>query len=297
MRALRADRAPEHGGSAHRRRGRAAPSEGSAGAPRRRVTPAVRAEWTKLWSLPSTRWLVAATAVLIAGVGALMAATVDVEMCPTPTTCDEDTVKLALSGVWVGQVVAGVLGVLAATGEYGTRTIRTTLTADPLRLRVLAAKGVVVAVLVLCAGALGVAVALAIGRAVLAGNGFTAANGYAALTADGPTLRAAVGTVLYLGLVALLALGIGTAVRDTATGLVAVFALLFLPQLMVGLISDPVWVERLQKFAPSTAGLAVQATRHVDQLPIGPWAGVGVFAAYAGGALVIGGALLAARDA
>ena len=259
---------------------------------------ALRAEWTKLWSVASTRWLVAAAAVLTAAVGALVTATVDVSLCPTPTTCDEDTVKLALTGVWAGQVAVVVVAVLAVTGEYGTRTIRTTLTAVPRRLVVLAAKAAVVATVALGAGLVGVAGSLAAGRGILPGNGFTAANGYPPLTvADPSTLRAAVGTVLYLGLVALLGLGIGAIVRDTAAGLITVLALLFLAPLVVGFVSDPTWKERLQTFAPTTAGLAVQATRDLDRLPVAPWAGLGVLAIYAAVAVAAGGAVLAKRDA
>jgi ABC-2 type transport system permease protein len=52
----------------------------------------------------------------------------------------------------------------------------------------------------------------------------------------------------------------------------------------------------LQQIAPMTAGLAIQATR-LNTLPISPWAGLGVLAAWAVGALVLGGMLLRNRDA
>jgi ABC-2 type transport system permease protein len=78
-------------------------------------------------------------------------------------------------------------------------------------------KAAVVTATVLAAGAVGVVGSLTAGRALLPGNGFTDANGYPPLSlTDGPTLRAALGTVLYLGLVALLSLGVGMILRDTA---------------------------------------------------------------------------------
>ncbi|MFY7626872.1 hypothetical protein [Streptomyces soliscabiei] len=46
-----------------------------------------------------------------------------------------------------------------------------------------------------------------------------------------------------------------------------------------------------------TAGLAVQATVHLHELPIGPWAGLGVLAAWAAAALLVGSLLLHRRDA
>jgi ABC-2 type transport system permease protein len=62
-------------------------------------------------------------------------------------------------------------------------------------------------------------------------------------------------------------------------------------------VTDPQWHERLQKLAPMTAGLAIQATKGLDQLPIRPWAGLGVLAAYAGAAMLLGAALFKLRDA
>jgi ABC-2 type transport system permease protein len=54
---------------------------------------------------------------------------------------------------------------------------------------------------------------------------------------------------------------------------------------------------RLTETAPLTAGLAIQATTGLNTLPISPWAGLGVLAAWAAGALVLGGMLLRSRDA
>ncbi|MFJ2646222.1 hypothetical protein ACIO1C_05775 [Streptomyces sp. NPDC087420] len=68
-------------------------------------------------------------------------------------TCQEDMVRLSLSGVWLGQAAVAVLGVLVMSGEYGTGTIRTTLTTVPGRSRALAAKAAVRAGATLAAGA------------------------------------------------------------------------------------------------------------------------------------------------
>jgi ABC-2 type transport system permease protein len=46
-----------------------------------------------------------------------------------------------------------------------------------------------------------------------------------------------------------------------------------------------------------TAGLAIQATRNIRSLPILPWAGLGILAAWAAGMLLVGLAGLNARDA
>lgn len=262
------------------------------------MTRAVRAEWTKLRTVRSTAWLVLACAGCTVAAGALMLATLHTEHCPpAPPGCDEDTARLSLAGAYLGQAAAVVLGVLAVSTEYSTRMIRTTLAACPRRPVVLAAKVAVVTVVALAAGALGVLGSLGAGRVILPGNGFTAAAGYPPLSlADGSTLRAATGTVLYLGLVALLSLGVGLALRDTATSLITVLGLLFVSPILGGVIDNAVWRERVMTFSP-TAALTIQVTKRLDGMPIGPWQGMGVLAAYAGAALLIGGVLFKLRDA
>lgn len=258
---------------------------------------AVRAEWTKLRTLPSALWLLFALAGITVAVGAAVTGAVDASAC-APAGCREDTPRLALSGVWLGQVAAVALGVVAVGGEYAAGTIAATLAAVPRRGTVLAAKAAVVAASAAAAATAGVLASLAAGRVLLAAGGFTAANGHPPLSPlDGPTARAAAGTVLYLVLVALLALGVGTAVREQAAAITAVLALLWIVPVLTRLAGDPRWQERLERLAPMTAGLAVQATRDLDRLPIGPWAGMGVLAGYAAAALAAGWVLLAARDA
>jgi ABC-2 type transport system permease protein len=133
---------------------------------------------------------------------------------------------------------------------------------------------------------------------LLPGHGFTAAHGFAALSlAHGPTLRAAAGSVLYLALVALLSLGVAAMVRDSAVAIGVILALLYLFPIVATVTSDPKWQRHLEQIGPMTAGLAIQATTGLRSLPISPWAGLGVLAAWAAGALLAGGLLLRQRDA
>jgi ABC-2 type transport system permease protein len=63
-----------------------------------------------------------------------------------------------------------------------------------------------------------------VGRFVLPGRGFTVEHGYLVRSlTDGPVLRAAVGSVVYLVLAAH-RLGVATAVRDTVTAIAVVLA-------------------------------------------------------------------------
>jgi ABC-2 type transport system permease protein len=252
----------------------------------------IRAEWTKLRTVPSTAWLLLGTVAATVAASAIFADSVNTSGCLSPAECPADTTELSLGGILFGQAVVAVLGLLAVTNEYGTRMICTTLLANPRRVTVLLAKAGVVTAAVLAAGALGVAGSLLAGRVILAGSGYPLPS-----LADGPTLRAAAGSVLYLGLIALLSLGIGTIIRDTAGAVTAVLVLLYLAPFALALVSDPQWRERLQRFGPTTAGQAIQATTDLDQLAIAPWAGLGVLAGYAGVALLVGAVLFTVRDA
>jgi ABC-2 type transport system permease protein len=103
--------------------------------------------------------------------------------------------------------------------------------------------------------------------------------------------------VLYLALVALLSLGVAVAFRDAATSIGVVLGLLYLFPLLAQIVGDPEWRRHLDQVGPMTAGLAIQATTNLSVLPISPWDGLGVLAAWAAGALLAGGLLLRFRDA
>jgi ABC-2 type transport system permease protein len=260
------------------------------------IPDTMHAEWTKLRTVSGTTWLLAG--VVVATI-AVSAAAVAATKCASGLGCPADTTKLSLTGVYLGQAVVAILAVLAVGNEYSTGMIRVTLTAMPHRLAVLAAKAAIVGVLALVAGAVAIAASLLAGRLILPGNGFTAAHGYAALSlAHGPTLRAACGSVLYLALIAMLSLGIATAVRDPAVSIGLSLGVLYLPPILIALtVTNPLWLHRLQRYTPMTAGLTIQNTTGLHGLPITPWAGLGVLALWAAAALLIGGLLLRIRDA
>jgi ABC-2 type transport system permease protein len=255
---------------------------------------ALHAEWTKLRTVTGTIWLLLAVVALTVALSALAASGTS---CPA-AGCNQDPAKVSLTGIQFGQAAVAILAVLAISSEYSSGMIGVTLVAVPRRATVLAAKAAVVGGLVLAAGTVAVLASLLVGRLVLPGNGFTAAHGFQVLSlADGPVLRAAAGSVLYLGLIALLSLGVATVVRDSATAIGVVLALLYLFPIIAAVVADRDWFRHLQQVGPMTAGLAVQATMRLQSLPIGPWAGLGVLAAWAAAALLAGALLLHLRDA
>ncbi|MET8278027.1 ABC transporter permease [Micromonospora sp. NPDC005174] len=251
----------------------------------------LHAEWTKVRTEPTARWLLPTIVVATVLVSLLAIAAASCE----GGGCGLDPVALSLAGVQLGQAVVVMLAVLAIGGEQGTGLLRTTFTAAPRRMVVLAAKAVLTGGLTLAAGTVAVLGCVAAGRAILPGNGNGNGNAAPSL-ADGPTLRAVVGSVLYLVLIGLLALGVAAAIRDSAAAMGAVLALLYAVPLVAAAINDPELQRTLRRFAPMTAGLAVQATTDLDDLPIGPWAGLAVLAAWSGASLLLGALLLHHRD-
>jgi ABC-2 type transport system permease protein len=254
----------------------------------------LHAEWTKLRTLSGTFWLLFAAVALTVGLSAAVAGGVS---CSS-SACNQDAVKTSLTGVYLGQLVIAILAVTVVGNEYGTGMIRTTFAAMPRRHLVLAAKAALVGAGSLVAGVLGVLGSVLAGRFILPGKGFTAAHGYSSLSLlDGPTLRAAGGTVLYLALIGLLAVGIAAVTRDSAAAIGLVFALLFLFPLVTAAVSDEHLQRHLQQIAPMSAGLAIQATTNLQSMVISPWTGLGVMALWAVGALLFGGLSVHLRDA
>jgi ABC-2 type transport system permease protein len=257
---------------------------------------ALHAEWTKLRTAAATFWLLAAAIALNVTVSAMAVASVN---CPAGLACPVDTVKLSLTGVMLGQAVIAILAVMTISSEYSSGMIRISLSAMPSRPTVIAAKSVILAGLALAAGAIAVAGSVLAGRLILPGHGFTAARGFPVLSpGDGPVLRAAAGSILYLALIALLSLGIGTIIRDSAAAIGVVLGLLLVPPLIAAILAgDPEWQHQIERYAPMSAGLTIQDTVGLHGLPITPWGGLGVLAAWAAVALLTGGLMLRLRDA
>jgi ABC-2 type transport system permease protein len=252
---------------------------------------AVRAEWLKVWSDPGTAWLLGALVALSVAVSAV---TVSAAHCPA-AACGQDPAKLSFAGVYLGQAVAALAGVLAIGNEYGTGMIRLTLTAMPRRISVLAAKALVLAGLVLAASALAVGASMLAGWLILPGHGFTSAHGFDLVGVG--AWQASFRTALYLALVAVVSLGVTAVVRDSAAAIGTALGLLYLFPIAASLVGDRAIQRRLAQIGPLPAGLDAQASTGLRGLPLTPWQGLGVVALWAAGALVLGGLVLCRRDA
>jgi len=254
------------------------------------VRGAISAEWAKTRSDPATAWLLIS---LIALSVAVSAVTISVSRCPA-AGCGQDPARISLAGLYLGQAMAAVAGTTAIAAEYGTGMIRVSLAAIPHRGRLLAAKALVLGGSVLAASVVTVGAAMLAGRLILPANGFTAGSGF---DIDGTGMwRAAGCAVLYLTLVALLGLGVATAVRDAVVATGITLGLLYLFPVAASLAGDPTVARRLEQISPMFAGLDSQSTTGLGALPLSPWQGLGVVALWAAGSLLVGWLLVRARD-
>ncbi|MGF7235470.1 MAG: ABC transporter permease subunit [Frankia sp.] len=247
----------------------------------------VRSEWTKFRSVRSTYWTLIASVVITVGLSAAISAGF-LHGASAEDKRTTDLVQLTLTGVFLSQLLIGVLGVLVITSEYSTGMIRTTLTAVPRRWLVLLAKVIVFAAVLLVAGTAMAFAAFWVGQAILSQDlsvSLSQPGGY----------RAVIGAGLYLTGVGLLGLGIGSIIRHTAGAISALVGLLLVLMILVGLLpgslSDHIW-----KYLPSNAGSAIMQTQP-DSSMMGPWTGFALFCVYAAAALVIGAVLIGRRDA
>src|SRR6266511_1629650 len=110
-----------------------------------------------------------------------------------------DPAAYSLSGFFLAQLAVGVLGVLTITSEYATGSIRATFAATPQRRAVLAAEATVLTAITALVG-----------------------------------IGSALGAGLYLAVLGLLALGLGTLIRSTVGATAVVVGLVFVLPGIVG---------------------------------------------------------------
>jgi ABC-2 type transport system permease protein len=264
----------------------------------------LRAEWTKLRTVPSTTWLLLSAAGTTIAFGLLVCSAVDTSgaapgCTPGRPGCgDEDVVLNSLSGAYVGQIAFLALGVLFATSEYATGTIRSTFAAMPRRSRVMIAKVVVLIGAVLCVGIAASVGSFLLGQPVLRGNGFVPAQGYPVIPITDPAAaRATVGTAVYLAVVAVLGFAVGQITRRAGSAIAVVLAILYAPAIVSLMLAEPIR-GTMQRLSPMMAGLAVQRTvERTDSVPIGQLAGLAVAVAWAMAAVLVAVWLVRTRDA
>ena len=242
----------------------------------------LRSEWAKLRTVRSTYWSLAAAFAAMVGLGAIISATQT-----GSHTGSFDPVSISLSGVLLAQLAIGVLGVLLVTSEYSTGMIRSTSIAAPQRREVIASKAAIFGLVAFVVGTVASFITFFVGQSMLGSRGVS-------LGAAG-ALRSVIGVGLYLGLLGVFAVGLGTIIRNGAGAIAALFGLLLvLPAVLQALPTS--LRDSIDKFLPGNAGQAIFHTVN-DTTSLSPWLGIAVFAIYAAASLGIGLILVRRRDA
>ncbi|HEV7959168.1 MAG TPA: ABC transporter permease [Acidimicrobiales bacterium] len=251
----------------------------------------LHSEWTKLRTVRSTIWTLALTVVIGLGVSAVAAIeTTSHWNDPGSVHFGFDPTALSLTGVFVAQLIIGVLGVMVMSAEYTTGTIRATFSAAPRRPEVLLSKTLVFGGVALVAALATSFLSFFLGQALL-----TSPAVHATLSTPN-ALREVLGTALFLCVTGLFALALATIIRHTAGAISAFVAiLLVLPNVLRALPNG--MYNEIIKFMPSHIGAAILSIGPGRQNSFSPWVGLLIMFAYTVGLLVIGGALMQRRDA
>jgi len=268
--------------------------DGAAGTGHANFGRLVLAEWTKLRSVRSTYWSLIAL-LIVALLFSWLIPFLLVHNWDQADPSDKASVlgdpigAIMGSGMYFGQLAIAVLGVMVTTSEYSTGMIRSTLLASPHRVRMLAAKSVVFTLLSLVIGEIVSFSAFLIGQQTFK-SVLTVSLG------EGTNLRQVVGGGLYLGMLGLFAMVIGSLLRHTAGAITGVVALLLVVSQVIQLIPGKTG-KYLYSYEPTNAGYAIIGRNLPDKFLLTPWEGYAVFAAWTALLWILASWILVRRDA
>src|SRR5580693_9601983 len=299
------------------------PATGRAG-----LVGALRSEFTKLRSVRSTYWTIAALFIVSVGIAAIAGFAIanSIHNNPANKAGIDATQASLLAFFEFGQLIIAVLGALAITSEYSTAMIRTSLTAMPRRGTVFAAKLIVFTTVTLIVTLVTSFVSFFVGQAAMSGSGVAASlfhsvtiprNVNLSPPPGGPNssappiyhffgtivispsavLTAIVGCALFVTVVALIAFGLGAIIRHTAGAITSVIGLMFVLPIIIQILPDS-WRWDIMRFFPDAAGRVLSVTiGQTNQHLWSAWPQFGVTLIYAAVFLAVGAYLFRQRDA
>ncbi|MFI7098107.1 ABC transporter permease [Streptomyces sp. NPDC050161] len=253
------------------------------------VGQVLRSEWTKIRSVRSTVWTLGVAVVVTIGIGVLICALAksDFDAMPVRDRIAFDATNISFAGMGLGQLAMIVFGVLVVSNEYSTGMIRSSLAAVPQRATFLFCKLAVATALVFLVGLVTSFLAFFAGQAML--------GGHAARIDDPGVLRAVIGGGLYMTLIALFSMAVATMLRSPMLSLGILMPFFFLISNILGNVSA---TRKAGHYLPDQAGRRImQVVPTGDEVPYGPWGGLGIMAAWTVAALICGFVLLKRRDA
>lgn len=249
----------------------------------------LRSEWTKLRSVRSTPWTLAAAVVVTAGLSAVVCAFTRSEFdgMPLRQKLTFDPTFTSFAGMTLGQLAMIAFGVLVVSGEYGTGMIRSSLAAVPQRTVLMLCKITVAGLVVLVVGMVTSFLSFFVGQALLGPIG--------ASLGDPGVLRAVFGGGLYMTLIGLFAMGIAFVLRSALLTFAILMPFFFLISNILGGVSA---TKKVAQYLPDQAGTAIMSVLPTSQdSPYGPWTGLLIMVGWTVAALVAGWAVLKKRDA
>ncbi len=237
------------------------------------------AELTKLRTVRSTPWTLAALPVVSAGLAALL----EISLRDAERRENYDPLFATFLPLTVGQMALVVFGALAVTSEYSSGTIRASLAAVPHRGRFYLAKLAAVTAVAAVASVVTVAATFAASGASLSGQ----------------ALRACAGACVYLTLMCAFTLGVAAMVRHTAIVLGVLLPVLFLGSQGLGNIPA---IRKVTQFLPDQTGWVVMHLAGPQDDPrwardYGAWTGLALLTLWTVAALMGGYLVLRRRDA
>src|SRR6516165_8422057 len=298
------------------------PATGRAG-----LSGAIRSEFTKLRSVRSTYWTIAALFIVSVGVAAIAGFGIANNLHSNPwNKAGTDAAQASLIAFFeIGQLIIAVLGALVITSEYSTGMIRTSLTAMPRRGTVYAAKLIVFSTVTLIVSMITSFVAFFVGQAAMSGSGVSASLFHSVtipagvnmspgpqgqngppnyqffghiVISPGTVLTAIIGCALFVTVVALIAFALGAIIRHTAGAITAAIGLMFVLPIIIQVALPDTWRWDVMRFFPDAAGRVLSKTIGQTEPHLwSAWPQFGVTLIYAAVLLAAGAYLFRKRDA
>jgi ABC-type transport system involved in multi-copper enzyme maturation permease subunit len=214
------------------------------------MTRLIRAELLKLSTIRATWALLAGAAGLSALFASLQASRAGQGGSDVPPITTAPGLLTVTTVTGFGMLLAAVLGVVSATGEFRHGSATLTYLATPHRARVLAAKTVAVACFGAGFGLLVAGVSAGIGVGVAAGHAGPLALGAGALAGH------AAGTVLGGALLGALGVAIGSLVRSQLAAVIGIFVWAVIVESLIGGLFTAV-----RPYLPYTAATTLAGTQ------------------------------------
>jgi ABC-2 type transport system permease protein len=299
------------------------PASGRAG-----LRGVIASEFTKIRSVRSTYWTIAALFVVSVGIATLVGfgITSQIHNQPWQAAGTDATQSILTPFLFLGQLIIAVIGAMVITSEYSTGMIRTSLTAMPRRGTVYLGKLIVITSSTLIVSLVTSFLAFFAGSLTLSGSGIGGSLFHNVTVpmgvnmsppkggpGNGPpiyhfvgtltitpahVLTAIIGSALFVTVAALIAFGLGAIIRHTAGAITSAIGLLFVLSIIIQILPDT-WRWDIMRFFPDAAGrvIAVTLPGQQDQHLWSTWPQFLVTVIWMAVFVGVGGYLFRKRDA